>query len=1031
MYKKFSYSKTRLLSKTLFTFVLFFSVSFGHGQVVINELMASNDITVFDEQGEYDDWLELYNTTSSNIDISGMHLTDDLSELTKWTIPAGTEIPPYGFLLLWADRNEADGSLHTNFKLNANGEHLALVSSDGTTILDDIVFSTQITDISFGRFPDGGENWHYLTVPSPEFENYESELIGISSTPLFSNAAGYYMENLLLELSSETTEGTIYYTRDGSTPTPNDFPYTAPFHIFTGSDSIEVIKARTFRDGYFPSGTVTNTYLLNPAFNLPVISLSTDPANFFDEEIGIYVTGNEAQENFPYWGSNFWSDCPHSDRRRYNCDNWERPVHIEFFEPDGSLGFGVDAGARIHGKWMRGLPQKTIAIIARDQYGDSEINYPIFPNVPINEFQAILLRSSGNDWSSTMIRDALASSLGESRDLDVMAYRPSILFINGEYWGIHNIREKINEHFIRSHHAIPIEGMDIIENSYGTWPNYGTMENYDYMRDFLNSHNIENDANYAMAADLIDIDEFINYTIMETYASNWDWIGGNCKRWYAPGQKWRWILNDLDAGFNQYPGQMHPPEENMFDNNSLTGFREYQKLKQNEQFQFKFINTFADHLNTIFEPEYFISVIDSLRAIIEPEMPRHVERWRNTFIPGESWIGDGINSMEEWDYELQRLYDFATIRESHAWGFIENEFSLEGTSPLEFTNDNTAGYIRLNTILLQDFSWQGRYFNGIPVEIEALPHENYAFSHWVIDGETYSENPLSITPSESVPIQPVYEYSPGSGVPRNTIVINEINYNSENDFSPGDWVELYNNTDSTFDISNWRFLDEDDSHVFSFGTGTYLAPEEYLVLCRDTVQFKSLFPYIDNYIGNMDFGLSSGGELIRLLDNTTQNQYIDSLRYDDTAPWPTAPDGDGPTLALRNPNLENSLAENWEASLGHGTPGTLNDVYTGINEKENAGIVPDEVQVYQNYPNPFNPLTNISYSLPEESDVNVTIYDISGRAIITLVNTHQSAGTYAIQWETTNLDHQMGTGLYFCRLLSGDYNKTIKMVYLK
>jgi hypothetical protein len=168
-----------------------------------------------------------------------------------------------------------------------------------------------------------------------------------------------------------------------------------------------------------------------------------------------------------------------------------------------------------------------------------------------------------------------------------------------------------------------------------------------------------------------------------------------------------------------------------------------------------------------------------------------------------------------------------------------------------------------------------------------------------------------------------------------------------------------------------------------------------------------------------------------LLDNTTQNQYIDSLRYDDTAPWPTAPDGDGPTLALRNPNLENSLAENWEASLGHGTPGTLNDVYTGINEKENAGIVPDEVQVYQNYPNPFNPLTNISYSLPEESDVNVTIYDISGRAIITLVNTHQSAGTYAIQWETTNLDHQMGTGLYFCRLLSGDYNKTIKMVYLK
>ncbi len=1025
-------SRLNVLPRIFVNFLLFLSVSMSHGQVVINELMASNDTTIFDEQGQFDDWLELYNITENSIDVSGMHLTDDLSILTKWTIPEGTEIPALGFLLIWADGNEEDGLHHTNFRLSSSGEHLALVSVDGNTIIDDISFSTQMADISYGRFPDGGDNWYFLTIPSPDFENYESEMTGISPPPIFSNPAGFYSDNFLLELSSETTEGLTYYTRDGSIPTPDDNQYTVPFSVFIEEDSVEVIKARTFNDGLFPSGIVTNTYLLNPTFNLPVVSLSTDPENFFDDEIGIYVSGHEAQENFPYWGANFWSDCPHSDRRGYNCETWERLIHFEFFEPDGYRGFGMDAGARIHGHWMRGLPQKTLAIIARDEYGFSEINYPMFPNVPINEFQAILLRSSGNDWSSTMIRDALASTLGETRDLDVMAYRPSILFINGEYWGIHNIREKINEHYVQSHHGVPLTGMDIIENSYGTWPNYGNMEAYDDLTSFLNGNDMTRSENYAHVAGIVDIDELINYTILEVYAANWDWIGGNCKRWYSPGRKWRWILNDLDAAFNQYPGQMRPPEEDMFANNSLNGFREYRKLKVNEQFQTKFINAFADHLNTIFVPEYIHSVVDSLKAIIEPEMPRHIQRWENTFIPGVEWIGDGINSMSEWDEELQRLYDFATIRESLAWGFIEDEFGLNGNSMLELTRNNNGGSIQLNTLRLDTFPWQGRYFNGLPLELIAHPHSNYTFSNWIVNGEYYDSNPILVTPTESLTIQAVFSYNSSAGSNENSIVINEINYSSENTFDPGDWVELHNHCDSTVDISNWTFLDGDDSHVFTIPSYTMLLPDEYLVICRDSVQFKSIFPYVDKVIGNMGFGFSSSGELLRLRDATPERAYIDTVLYDDQAPWPTEPDGEGPTLALKNPHLDNTMAENWAASFGHGTPGMINDVYTGIERVGESSLLPDQVALNQNYPNPFNSSTKLNFSLPEDSFVSIKIVDMAGRYIATVIEGQTQAGRHETEWNGLS-DHNLPieSGIYFCQLRAGSESITIKMILLK
>ena len=286
--------------------------------------------------------------------------------------------------------------------------------------------------------------------------------------------------------------------------------------------------------------------------------------------------------------------------REYGCEDWEHPVHIEFFENDGSRGFKLNAGMQIHGHWMRGMPQKAIAIFARGKYGTEVIEHQIFPHLQINQYKNILLRPSGNDQSSTMIRDGLGAMIARDINLDYQEFRQAVLFINGNYWGIYNIREKINEHYIDNHHNINFEDLDIIENSYGTWANYGNTDEWHSMRNFLIQNDMTQENNYFVADSLIDMDSWINYLVLELYAGNNDWIGGNYKRWYTPESKWRFILQDLDAGFNQYPEEYNPPEESIFENSALNGgFHEYFQLIVNSEFKNQFINTFADLFNTL------------------------------------------------------------------------------------------------------------------------------------------------------------------------------------------------------------------------------------------------------------------------------------------------------------------------------------------------------------------------------------------------------------------------------------------------
>lgn len=334
---------------------------------------------------------------------------------------------------------------------------------------------------------------------------------------------------------------------------------------------------------------------------------------------------------------------------------------------------------------------------------------------------------------------------------------------------------------------------------------------------------------------------------------------------------------------------------------------------ENSSFKYDFINCFADYSNSIFDSSVVITKIDSIKSLIESEIPRHGMRW-GTFNPNE-WLAN-----------VQVLRDFASQRIANMRLHVIQKFGLTGLTSINLTiPDTSMGSIKLNSLIINLAHWSGKYFTDVPIRVIAFPKQGFRFVRWEGSFTSFDDS-LSLTLTDTLNLNAVFETDSNFILPK--VVINEINYNSAAAFNTEDWIELFNNNENPVNISGWIFKDSDDAHIFTIPQGTIIDTAGYLVICIDTSLFKPLFPQVQNFIGNVGFGLSGNGELVRLYDN--RMNLIDSLVYDDVLPWPTAPDGNGPTLSLKNPNLDNSLGENWAASLGNGTPGQKNDIFTDI-----------------------------------------------------------------------------------------------------
>ncbi len=920
-----------MISRILFLLGLSLTMLIAQTGLVINEVVSSNITGIPDEyevdlqncpvpdcprwyqdlgesvfDGEYPDWVELFNGGDAPIDLEGYFLSDNETNLTKWTFPALT-IPPNEYLFVFASgKDKQEIYVHTNFKLSRGGETVTL-SDPQETIVDRVEISELPVDYAFARDPADSSQWIIVDSPTPGQPNQGEAFSGFSDVVLADPVAGFYPRLPNITLSKSDADAEIRYTTNGSMPTKDSSLYNRPIASLFGGD--RVIKAQVFKDGRPISPVLTASYLTERTFTMPVISLTTAPEHLWDDELGLYTPGNNAREGDRV--ANYWND-------------WERPVHVEFFEPDGTLGFTADAGLRIFGWGSRSNPQKSFAVMFRDRYGVPELEYPLFPNEDLNTFTSFVLRAAGSDSRSngTFFRDPFASGLLKGRNLDMQAFRPAVVYLNGEYWGIQNIREKMNEDYLASHHPVDADEVDIISRYWRRRHPVvieGDSDRFLAFEAFLEDNDLSQPDVYEEVLRFMDMDNFLEYTAAQIYLANFDWPGNNNKNWMprkADG-RWRWLMYDLDftLGFNGNSNFSFNTLDHALEaggtgwpNPSWTTLI-LRRLVENEQFRHAFASRMADLANTHLHPANSVPLLDAMQAKFAPEMEFHIKRWARE--------GDSIGSLSVWERNIRTVRTFLESRGPVILNHVRDTFQLGDLTELRLVLNPDQGEVRVNSVTVNESSWSGTYFEGVPITLTALPSPGWRFLHWQGVPNTPTESTI-IVDDPSTTLEPIFEATPGL---LNTIMFHEINYRSSPEHDAGDWVELYNGYAQARDLSGWIFRDRQSANRFTLPAGTVIEAGDYLVLCQDKQAFQSQHPNIP-CIGDFPFGLSQEAERLVLLD--IENRIIDDLTYNQGAGWPQQANGLGATLALQLPNSDNGMASSWGIQPNQGTPSAPN-----------------------------------------------------------------------------------------------------------
>jgi hypothetical protein len=683
----------------------------AQGLLRVNEVMALNRTGLLNPLSRSPgDWIEIYNGTSASVDLGYYSLSDNPEVPHKWKFPPNSILPSGSYLVVWADGTGATtGGPHTNFKLDVAGETLWMHAVSGQ-LIDSLTFPRMYEDISYGLTSEGERM--FFSSPSPGSENRSSSGYRIAGKVGFNPPAGIFASPQQVELKPGISGGTIRYTLDGSLPGLSDPVYSKPIPI--GGST--VIRARTWAEGYEPGEPSTSSYIFHDVFDMPVISLVSDPVNLWDDQMGIYVEGKNGI-------TGYCSDVP----LNWNQD-WERPVSMEYFDPNGVMQLQIDGGIKIHGGCSRQAPMKSLGIFARSEYGSNSMNYPFFRDKDIESFKGLILRNAGNDYWYSWIRDAsIQVAVTPYMDLDAQAYEPVQVFLNGVYWGIHNLREKVNEHWVTSNYGIPADHLDFIKNFYEVFE--GSDDAFMELTRYLEQNSLVADARYQVVADQIDIGSYINYLITELFFANRDWPGNNQKYWRdrVNGSKWRWIMFDMEFSMGLYEFN---PALDMF--SFATADDVYQwpnptyatllirRLMENEGFRKQFLQTYMMHLNTTLKSEKVIQVIDSLQNGLYDAFPAHISRWGQ------------VGSMGDWNNKVEQLREFVRQRPDFVWNNMRNFFSLGERVSLRIEPPEGSGEIIANGVWVPGEGLEGYYAAGFDLDLEFIAAPGYRFNHWEV-----------------------------------------------------------------------------------------------------------------------------------------------------------------------------------------------------------------------------------------------------------------------------------------------------------
>lgn len=778
--------------------------------VSISEVVASNVSTIADEDGDYSDWIELHNHGAQPIELDGHHLSDDPSDPDRWTFPDIT-LSPDERLIVWAsgkDRRDADSELHTDFRVSQAGEPLLLSAPGGQTLLDQLEPVEIPANASFGRDLDTGQSCFFEHPTPGESNDGTCHAAAPDDPPQLSEPGGFHPQDVELAMHT-TSDLDIYYTLDGSYPDPVDnadatLIYEAPVPVTDRSDEPNVLadiqtavpdppfsqliadwdgpdepvqKATVVRARTPFSEETTATYFIGDDLvrpDLPVVSIATDTHHLFDDTTGIYVAGDHYQawrDSDDYDPEAHWSEIPANFHQRGRA--WERPAPDDamraavftYCEPDDGCVYTSRAGLRIHGGVSRSFPIKSFRLYARNAYDESNFEHPFFGEDAATSHRRLLLRASGNDWNQTMLLDGYVQSLLSHLNVETQDYQPTVTFVNGEYWGVMNLRDRYDQHYLSIQHDVDPNDVIMLERGDGVWElssgQPGDEQPYAELLEFVEEEDLSDQAAFDTVAEQLDIDDLLDYLLVQIFSGNGDWPGNNTQAWRlnvdpdpsAEGPqdgRWRWLVYDLDQlGGNR----IDPDDETLARLTTVPSSAPLQtfglpllltNLLENDDFRARFISHAADHLNTTFAPARTVPQLDELEDLLADEMERHVARW------------PGPVSMDHWRNNVDLLREFMRERPAVYRDQLADRFDLAGTTELH-VRTSEGGSVHVNDVVLNDSTpgvtdptdWRGTYFQGVEVTLHAQPEDGYTFVGWAgLDGEV-ADQTVSFVPGES------------------------------------------------------------------------------------------------------------------------------------------------------------------------------------------------------------------------------------------------------------------------------------------
>ncbi|MCE2742625.1 MAG: CotH kinase family protein [Fluviicola sp.] len=720
----------------LLLIILIFSSSIkSFAQVFINEYSCSNISTITDSYGENEDWVELYNQGGTAFNLTGFYLSDKSTNLTKWQIPSGS-IPANSYRLIhFSGRGLVNGSeIHPSFTLSqTKGDWIILTNPDGSTVVDSLkIIHLTKSNHSVGRQSNGASTWKLFLNPTPNASN-SGGINFYTPKPIMSVAPGFYNSSQTVSITCSDPTATIRYTLNGSDVTNFSTIYSGPLTISTTT----VLRAVAFSVNQ-PSFTETNTYFINVNHTIPVVSICSD---------GITELIIDGDFNATPIGA------------------------FELFEQDKSFIDEGEGDFNKHGNDSWAYPQKGFDFIMRDQFGYNDaINHQIFQEKTRDEFQKLILKPAANDnypfeTGGAYIRDAFVHTLSirAGLKLDERTWRPCVLYVNGQYWGVYEIREKADDaDFTNYYFDQDKYNLQYLKTWGSTWEEYGAPNGipaWDNLVSFVQTNNMGVAANFNYVDSLLSWHSLVDYFVFNSYVVTQDWLNWNTAWWrgmdpLGDKKKWRYVLWDMDATFGHYINYTGIPNntatadpcnvEALPDPGGQGHTVILQKLiDENPTVRQYYITRYADLMNTYLKCDYMITLLDSMINEIQPEMQGQINRWGGTYA--------------EWQSNVQALKNFINTRCTAIQTGMVDCYTLTGPFNVQFNvSPPNSGTIKINSDFAPYYPWSAQYYGGIPTLLKANANIGYVFDHWgyvtgpMLNGDMEDTNSINITQNQTI-----------------------------------------------------------------------------------------------------------------------------------------------------------------------------------------------------------------------------------------------------------------------------------------